>query len=121
MMNKPKDNQWWDGRVDGRHLYGRLSAVSPPCLIVAKGCEWMPLCHTESTGLAERHNLPKTVSAGNYETVNAGNYETGKDTHVSMGSTVHSVRPLVRSRGCVVKTVMEIKESAVKIKDNRAC
>ena len=22
------------------------------------------------------HNLPKTVSAGNYETVNAGNYET---------------------------------------------
>ena len=26
------------------------------------------------------HNLPKTVSAGNYEMVNAGNYETGKDT-----------------------------------------
>ena len=24
------------------------------------------------------HNLPKTVSAGNYETVNMGNYETGK-------------------------------------------
>ena len=37
------------------------------------------------------------------------------ERHVFMGA-VHSARPLARSRGCVMKTVMEIKESAAKIK-----
>ena len=52
------------------------------------------------------HNIPKTVSAGNYEmvnmgnyeTVNAGNYETRKDTSswaVLFTVPVHSLVPKV--------------------------
>ena len=36
------------------------------------------------------HNLPKTVSVGNYETVNAGNYQTVNTGNYEMGKDMSS-------------------------------
>ena len=64
--------------------------------------------------LPYRHNLPKPVSAGNYETVNAGNYEMGKDTSSWAALFTVPIHSFVLE--VVMKTVMETKESAAKIK-----
>ena len=72
------------------------SAVSPPCLVVARDyffaihIDWILVWHSG-------FDSQPTVNAANYNTVN--------------GSAVHSARPLVRSRCCVMKTVMEINDS----------
>ena len=68
------------------------------------------------------HNLPKTVSAGNYETVNAGNYKTVNAGNYEMGKDTSSWAALFTVPihsfvlEVVMKTVMETKESAAKIK-----
>ena len=84
----------------------------------------MPLCRTDRLNQLvwqSGFDSTKTVSAGNYdgkrgnyETVNVGNYEMGKDTSSWAALFTVPIHSFVLE--VVMKTVMEIKESAAKIK-----